>query len=210
MPDKERMRLGAIILAGGRSARMGRPKEALPFGGAPLLARIAQALAPGCDPVVVVARDAAQELPPLPANALRAHDDVAGRGPLAGLAAGLRRLLAVPGFEPDDAAFVVACDHPFVDAGFARFLADRLGDADAALPEVGGRPEPLCAVYRLRCLPRVDALLAAGNAGPSALADGRAARVGEAALRDFDPALRALRDVDTAADYDAARREERR
>jgi hypothetical protein len=34
--------------------------------------------------------------------------------------------------------------------------------------------------------------------------------VGEAALRDFDPALRALRDVDTAADYDAARREERR
>lgn len=207
MPDKERMRLGAIILAGGRSARMGRPKEALPFAGAPLLARVAAALAPACDPVVVVARDAGQDLPPLPATALRAHDEVAGRGPLAGLATGLRRLAAA-GFGPDDAAFVVACDHPFVGAAFARGLADRLGDADAALPDVGGRVEPLCAVYRLRCLPRVDALLAAGDAGPSALADGRAARVPEAALRAFDPDLRALCDVDTAADYEAAQRRE--
>ena len=210
MPDKERMRLGAIILAGGRSARMGRPKEALEFGGAPLLARIADALAPACAPIVVVARDAAQELPPLPANALRAHDELPGRGPLAGLAAGLRRLGAVPGFGPDDAAFAVGCDHPFVDAGFARFLADRLGDADAALPEVDGGVEPLCAVYRLRCLPRIDALLAGGGAGPSALADAGAVRVPAAVLRAFDPALRALRDVDTAADYDAARREDER
>jgi molybdopterin-guanine dinucleotide biosynthesis protein A len=206
MPDKERMRLGAIILAGGRSARMGRAKEALPFAGAPLLARIAAALAPACDPVVVVARDAQQELPPLPASALRTHDEATGRGPLAGLAAGLRRL-AAHGFAPADAAFVVACDHPFVDAAFARFVAGQLGDADAALPEVGGRVEPLCAVYRLACLPRVDALLAAGDAGPSALA-ASAARVPEAALRAFDPGLRALCDVDTTADYDAARRRE--
>lgn len=208
MPDKERMRLGAIILAGGRSARMGRPKEALPFGGAPLLARVTAALAPACDPIVVVARDARQELPPLPAAVLRTHDDAPGRGPLAGLAAGLRAL-AAHGFGPADAAFVVACDHPFVGAAFARFLADRLGgaDADAAMPDVGGRVEPLCAVYRLRCLPRIDALLAAGDAGPSALA-AVAARVPEAALRAVDPELRALCDVDTAADYDAARRRE--
>lgn len=206
MPDKERMRLGAIILAGGRSARMGRPKEALPFAGAPLLTRIAAALAPACDPVVVVARDARQELPPLPAGVLRAHDDAPGRGPLAGLAAGLRAL-AAHGFAPADAAFVVACDHPFVDAAFASGLADRLADADAAMPDVDGRVEPLCAVYRLRCLPRVDALLAAGDAGPSALAP-VAARVPAATLRAVDPDLRALCDVDTAADYDAARRRE--
>lgn len=206
MPDKERMRLGAIILAGGRSARMGRPKEALPFAGAPLLARIAAALAPACEPVVVVARDARQELPTLPAAVLRTHDDAPGRGPLAGLAAGLRRL-AAHGFGPADAAFVVACDHPFVDAAFARCLAAALADADAAMPEVAGRVEPLCAIYRLRCLPRIDALLAAGDAGPRALAAG-AAQVPEAALRAVDPELRALCDVDTAADYDAARRRE--
>lgn len=205
MPDKERMRLGAIILAGGRSARMGRPKDALPFAGAPLLARIAAALAPGCAPVVVVARDGAQELPPLPAGVLRAADELPGRGPLAGIQAGLRRLGAA-GFAADDAAFVVACDHPFVDAAFARFLAARLGDADAAMPERDGRSEPLCAVYRLRCLPRIDALLAAGDAGPSRLFDDRAARVGEVELRAFAPDLRPLVDVDTAADYDAARR----
>ncbi|MBM3973550.1 MAG: molybdenum cofactor guanylyltransferase [Planctomycetes bacterium] len=206
MPDKERMRLGAIILAGGRSARMGRPKEALPFAGAPLLTRIATALAPACEPVVVVARDARQPLPPLPAAVLRTHDDAPGRGPLAGVAAGLRRL-AAHGFASVDAAFVVACDHPFVDAAFARGLAERLGDAEAAMPDVDGRVEPLCAVYRLRCLPRIDALLAAGDAGPSALADA-AARVPAAALRVFDPELRALCDVDTAADYEAARRQE--
>jgi len=210
MPDKERMRLGAIILAGGRSARMGRPKEALPFDGAPLLTRIAQALAPGCDPVVVVARDAAQELPPLPVNALRAHDEVAGRGPLAGLAAGLRRLLAVPGFGPDDAAFVVACDHPFVDAGFARFLADRIGAADAALPEVGGRPN--------RCAPSTGCAACRASMPCSRPATPARARWptgvrrtwARRRLRDFDPALRALRDVDTAADFDAARREDER
>ena len=59
------MILGSIILAGGRSRRMGRPKESLPFAGSTLLGHTVDVLLDCTFPVVVVARDQEQELPPI-------------------------------------------------------------------------------------------------------------------------------------------------
>jgi len=194
------MRLGAIILAGGRSTRMGRPKELLPFAGTTLLGHLAAALVDCTAPVVVVARDAVQTLPRLPAGVARCHDAVPDRGPLAGIAAGMQWLLGPGGLTDADAAFVTACDHPLLHAAAVRFLAGHLAGHDAVVPQPGGTPQPLCAVYRLRCH-REFAAAATEAVGPRQLLPRLdVLALGETMLRACDATLAFLHNVNTPAD----------
>lgn len=164
----------------------------------------------GCaSPVVVVARDPTQTLPPLPPGIACTVDAVAGRGPLAGLAAGLHWLRTTGGLADTDAAFVTACDHPWLTAAAVQWLAARLGEADVVLPRVDGAVQPLCALYRLAVRDACDRLLAAGEAAPSALLQvhgNRVRMVDTAELRTFDPELRFLANVNTPDEYERARR----
>jgi len=196
------MRLGAVILAGGRSERMGRPKESLPFAGTTMLGAIAAAVADAADPVTVVRRDAAQALPPLPGGVEVVADDRPGEGPLAALAAALRRYRDVHGFGPEDAVFATACDTPFVRAADVRFLRDRLDGVDLVMPAPDGRLEPLCAIYRLAVLPAVEQLLAGGGRTLRALATACPCRLlDRATLLGHDPELRMLKNLNTPDDY---------
>ena len=85
------MTLGAVILCGGQSRRMGQPKAWLPFGRERLLQRVVRLVSTAAEHVAVVAAPG-QELPPLPASVVLARDPVRGKGPLQGLAAGLAAL----------------------------------------------------------------------------------------------------------------------
>src|SRR6266481_4244898 len=84
-------RVGGIVLCGGRSSRMGRPKAWLPFAGELMLARVVRLLSEAVQPLVVVAAPE-QEVPPLPPGVAVVRDEERGRGPLQGLAAGLDAL----------------------------------------------------------------------------------------------------------------------
>ncbi len=202
MPDKNGMRIGAIILAGGRSERMGRPKESLPLRGDTLLGHALSSLAGCADPLLVIARDDAQQLPPLPVGVTRIHDEHPGIGPLAALVTGLRWLAAHAGFAPTDAAFATACDQPFLTADAVRWLTGRLGTHDLVMPRVGERLQPLCAIYRLAVLPFAERLLATGTVTPRSLAAADGARVlEEHEVRAFDPSLRFLQNLNTPEDY---------
>jgi molybdopterin-guanine dinucleotide biosynthesis protein A len=64
-PDEAAMRIGGIILCGGRSSRMGQPKAWLPFGDEVMLQRIVRIVRAVVDPVVVVAAPG-QDVPELP------------------------------------------------------------------------------------------------------------------------------------------------
>ena len=85
------MKFAGIVLCGGRSSRMGRPKAWLPFGVETMLQRVVRILREVVEPVVVVAAPN-QDVPALPAGVEIVHDEVEGKGPLAGLAAGLAAL----------------------------------------------------------------------------------------------------------------------
>ena len=108
------MLVGSLILAGGRSRRMGRPKEALPFADGTLLGNVAELLLDCTWPVLVVSRDADQELPPLPLEAALVHDDQPGSGPLAAIRTGMQQLRASGELGEQDAVFVTGCDAPFL------------------------------------------------------------------------------------------------
>lgn len=199
------MRLGALILAGGRSVRMGRPKEWLPFGSDTLLGRVSRALLQVAAPVLVLARDHEQELPPLPPAVGKLVDERRDAGPLAGLSQGLDHLAVVHGFAATDALLLTACDLPFLDAAFVRGLMAHLADHDVVLPITAGREEPLAALYRVGLRAAAHELLQRGAGSPRALAAGaRTCRLAGEALAGIDPAGRCLWNLNTEADYERA------
>jgi len=196
-----------IVLAGGRSTRMGISKARLDWRGSSLLGAVVAALAPAVGHVVVV-RAPGQHLPPLPAGTVVADDAHEGRGPLEGLLAGLR---AVP--AGCDRAVVFAVDLPFATSALAARLLACLGAAgsDAAVPVVEGRPQPLAAAYRVGVAGEVARLLDAGERRVHALLDvcdvtwlDEAALLADPMLQAADPGLAGLCDVDTPADLAAA------
>jgi len=200
-----RLNLGGIVLAGGRSTRMGRSKAHLPFGGETMLARTVRQLGNAVGPVVVVGAPD-QELPPLPLlpnEVSVARDDVEGRGPLAGILAGLEVIA-----DRVDAVFVCGCDTPLLSAAFVRRVADRLGENEVSVPHVDGFWQPLAAVYRVSVAASIRALLEDDQRRPAFLFDRvPTRRVERDELLDVDPELWSLRNLNRPDDVAAALRD---
>ena len=194
-------KLAAVILAGGRSLRMGQTKATLPLAGETLLARVLRAVRPLVGEIVIVAA-ADQALPLDGGSGVRiVRDHVFGAGPLPAVARGLDAVTA-------DAAFALACDTPFVRADVLRYLASRLEADDAAVvPEWEGRLQPLVALYRPSLGVELEALAARGEARLQAVADlPGVVVVPERELRGLDPAGDSFRALNTPADLVAAER----
>ncbi len=201
-----------IVLAGGRSSRMGTPKAALEWHGSTLLRRVVGIVQRAVDGPVLIARAPGQPLPPLPIAGLEVVEDAReGRGPLQGLAAGL---VAVG--DRAEAVFLSSTDVPFLHPAFVRRVIDALdADTDVVLPRANGFPQPLAAVYRTSLLPVVSELLAADRLRPAFLFEAcRVKRLDEAALladravARHDPRLESVINLNEPADYEEARTRE--
>jgi molybdopterin-guanine dinucleotide biosynthesis protein A len=196
------MQMGGVILCGGKSKRMGRPKAWLPFGAELMLPRVVRLLGEVVAPLVVVAAPG-QDIPPLPPNVLVVRDDEKGRGPLQGLAAGLGALQGRA-----DAAYASSCDVPFLQPAFVHRLIDLLGDHHICVPRVGDYHHPLAAVYRVSVVEAVERLLEANRLRPVFLFDAVPTRIVQATeLADVDPTFQTLRNLNTPEEYEAAVRE---
>jgi molybdenum cofactor guanylyltransferase len=196
--------VGGIVLCGGQSTRMGRPKAWLPFAGEIMLPRVVRLLQEAVEPIVVVAAPD-QDVPPLPDEVTIVRDEEKGRGPLQGLAAGLGALAGKA-----DAAYLSSCDVPFLVPAFVRRLIELLGDDAICVPRVGDFHHPLAAVYRLEVLPEVERLLAGNRLRPFYLFEAVRTRIVEAAeLANADPTFQSLRNLNTPEDYEMALKEAR-
>ncbi len=190
---------GGIVLCGGQSKRMGQPKAWLPFAGELMLQRVVRLVGEAVRPVVVVAAPG-QELPSLPPEVPIVRDETQGRGPLQGLAAGLKALESQV-----DAAYVSSCDVPLLRPAFIRRVIDQLCDYQICVPHIDDKYHPLAAVYRVTVLPAVQELLAADRLRPFFLFDSVPTRFANAEeLVDIDPALESLENLNTPADYEKA------
>ncbi len=198
---------GAIILAGGRSSRMGSPKAELDWHGSTLLRRVTGLAQRTVDGPVVVVRAPGQELPEIHPSIEVVSDQREGRGPLQGLAAGLTAI-----GDRAEAAYVSSTDVPLLHPAFVRRVVGALDDqVDVVLPEVGGYRQPLSAAYRIRLLSTVEELIAADRMRPAFLFErSRVLHLGEAdLLRDgslarLDPALASVSNLNEPADYERA------
>lgn len=196
------LRVGGVVLCGGQSSRMGRPKAWLPFGEEMMLSRVVRLLGEAVEPLVVVAAPD-QPVPRLPPTVEILRDPLPNRGPLQGLAVGLEALR-----DRADAAFVSSCDVPFLQPAFVRRLIQLLGDYAICVPEVGGYRHPLAAVYRIEAAVVAVRLLAEDRLRSSSLFEQAATRfVQPEELADVDPTFRSLRNLNSRVDYEAALRE---
>ena len=163
--------LTGVILAGGRASRFdGRPKGLETVGGIRLVDRVAAALRPMCDALLLVAHapDAPSWLPDVHV----VGDVHPAMGALGGLHAAL--------WHARTPVLVVAWDMPFVTPALLGALRDlgRFGARAAVPTHPDGHAEPLCAYYDAACLHDAEALLRAGERRATALG----AAVGAATL----------------------------
>jgi molybdopterin-guanine dinucleotide biosynthesis protein A len=135
-----------ILLAGGKSMRMGQPKHLLLTSRGTLIEHLDLRLRHLFSETLAVGRD----LPPM---GLRSVDDLyPAQSPLVGIYSGLVASRA-------DVNFVLACDMPFVNPALVSHLISYAGDVDVVVPVVNGYYEPLCAVYCKRAIPVIKELL---------------------------------------------------
>lgn len=183
---------------------MGRPKESLPFRGTTFLGHAVDLLLDCAWPVVVVAREPGQQLPPYNIESDTVADETPGSGPLGAIATGMEALLGSGNASPADAVFVTGCDHPYLTGEAVSWLANQLGDAQLAIPRADGHLQALCAVYRLDTLPVIRQMLKEGIDTPRSLAERvRTNFVDEAKLRSFDPAMQFWKSVNTPEEFAA-------
>jgi molybdopterin-guanine dinucleotide biosynthesis protein A len=197
----------AIVLAGGRSSRMGSPKAALEWHGSTLLRRVVGLVGRSVDGPVVVVRAPGQALPSLNGDVEVVADAREGRGPLEGLAAGLAAI-----GDRAAVAYVTSTDVPLLHPAFVTLVVGALSDEfDVVLPEVGGYRQPLSAAYRVDLLAALEELIAADRMKPAFLFE--RCRVlhlpAEALLHDdaivrLDPELSSVRNLNEPADYESA------
>lgn len=199
-----------IVLAGGRSSRMGASKAFLEWDGSTLLHRTAGTLLQAVDGPVVVVTAPGQALPELPPGVEVVEDPVEGLGPMQGVAAGLA---AVRHRAP--VAFVGSTDLPFLHPAFVRRVLRALDDpaVEVALPVARGFRQPLAAAYRTTLAGVFAALVADGQLKLGMLHEHAAVlRLDEATLladpelARLDPALDSVVNVNTPAEYADARR----
>jgi molybdopterin-guanine dinucleotide biosynthesis protein A len=191
--------LSAIILAGGHSTRMGRPKAWLDFGGEPLLARLAARVRAQVREVVVVGA-ATQDLPAVDARVVR--DRTPDLGPLPALLLGLETVTTPH-------AFALACDTPLLRPALLDLLAREhlRSGAIATLPVWDGRVQPLVAVYARTLAGTLATMVASGERRMQALAALPGVRlVASDRVHAADPDGASFRAMNTPAEYDAARR----
>lgn len=133
----------AVILAGGRSSRMGSEKALMTLGGETMLARVSQRLA---RQVMAVAVNADRDFPE--ASDLRlVPDTVAGKaGPLAGVLSALRDTAAR--YPRATHVATVPVDSPFFPPDFIRGLSQAIGTKnEIAIATSGGRDHPVFALW---------------------------------------------------------------
>lgn len=193
------LRIGGIVLCGGESKRMGRPKAWLPFGNELMLPRVVRLLREAVSPVVVVAAPG-QDVPTLPSEVVVVRDEAKGRGPLQGLAAGLKALKGRV-----SASYLSSCDVPLLHPSFVQRVIELLGDHSICVPHVDDRYHPLAAIYRLDVQDAVERLLADDRLRPMFLFESAPTRfVLAEELIGADPGLESLRNLNTPEDYQAA------
>jgi molybdenum cofactor guanylyltransferase len=174
----------AIILAGGKSTRLGRDKASQELLGVSLLQRVVSRIEPLASEIVVV-RAAGQTLPAIEASVpVRVVEDaIAGSGPIGGIYTGLSTI-------ESPLAITVACDMPLLQpALLIEMLALATDDYDGVVPTNDMYlPEPLCAVYKKSCIEGIDTQIAANQLKVALFLDKvRVRYVPPATWRAWDP-----------------------
>ncbi len=186
---KEAQKIHGIVLAGGKSKRMGTTKGLLLLNELPFISYSIRALEPLTSERYVVSDDAAYNQLPC----IRVNDLIKDSGPLGGLYSGLSKSSSFYNL-------VLSCDVPFITTDLLSLLIDGIEEnIDVIQFSCEDRTHPLIALYTKECIPSFKDLLQSGE---------RRLRVALASVRvktislkpEFAPLLQ---NINTRAEYEA-------
>ena len=142
----------SIVLAGGKSLRLGRNKSLATVSGKSLIQWVIDRLATISNEIII-ATARGEEIPYSSNVSLKTVADIhPGKGPLAGICSGL-----IASSSPR--AIVVSCDTPFLSVGLLEYMTQTCPGADIVVPRMEEKVEPLCAVYSKDCVNPIRELL---------------------------------------------------
>ena len=142
-----------LILSGGKSKRMGRPKAFLPYEGSTVIGHIVSEIKDLFNEIFIVANEV-ESFEDLGVDVVK--DILPHRGPLGGILSGLMT-------SSNHYAFVMACDMPLIDKRLVRELVSRRQDNDVVVLSHPQGIEPLFGVYSKNCIKPLEESLFAGN-----------------------------------------------
>lgn len=181
-----------VILAGGKSSRMGSNKALLPYRGGRFIEAIYRQLSSLFEEVLVVTNTPEQYAF---LGCRMVADLYQDTGALAGLHAGLFH-------SRTPHIFAVACDMPYLNDAVIRTLTARRHQSDVIIPEGENGLEPLHAVYCRSCLQAMETALQTGKRRLiSFLPEVRVTTIPGETIRFVDPDLDSFRNINTPADY---------
>ena len=199
--ESRQLDLSVVILAGGKSKRMGYDKAFLTYKGRQFISIISEKMLEVSSDVIVAngTKDPSNFESSLDKGIRILNDNQSLMNPMGGILSALAR-------TRHDYAAIVACDSPLVRTEVIRFLFEQARNRDAAVPiwEDGFRIEPLCAVYDAKEAMRAGmAALEDGKLGPkhmvSYLRDVNYLAMSK--VRTYDPELASFLNVNTQDDY---------
>lgn len=193
-----------IVLAGGRSRRLGRAKALEPFQGEPLIRRVIDRLSRITDDLVFVVNDheQASALPISSRDTDLTYEIVIDKYPDGGSLGGIYTGLLAANSQW---AFVVACDMPFLNVELMRHMLSMRDGQDVVVPRTDGYPEPTHALYNKSCLPFIEKRLKRDDLKIARFFDEIRVRfLEEAEVRGLDGDLLSFFNVNTQDDLDRA------
>lgn len=181
-----------IILAGGKSSRMGQDKAWLPFPDKPLIKIMLDKLVPLFEQMLIITNS--------PENyqgySIKTEQDIIpGCGPLGGIYTALLS-------SQNEYNFIVACDMPFLSSGLVGYLREKSNGFDVVVPEYNNKLEPLCAVYSKNCIEPIKNRL---NRKNFKITDFfplvKVKKITDQEIKDFDPEGDAFMNINRPDDY---------
>jgi len=190
----------SIILAGGKSSRLGRSKALQVIEGKSLIQWVIDCLAI-LSTEIIIATAHGEAIPCSSAVRIKTVADIyPGKGPLVGIYSGLIA-------SSSSRAIVVGCDTPFLSAGLLEYMTQICSTFDVVVPRIKNKLEPLCAVYSKNCSGLIQGLLEQDERRIDKLFSMvKVKYIEEDEINRFDPEHLSFFNINSQADLDRARK----
>jgi len=190
----------SIILAGGKSSRLGRSKALQAIGGKSLIQWVVDHLAI-LSTEIIIATAHGETIPCSSAVKIKTVADIyPGKGPLVGIYSGLIA-------SSSSRAIVVGCDTPFLSISLLEYITQTCSTFDVIVPRIKNKLEPLCAVYSKNCSGPIQGLLEQNELRIDKLFSMvKVKYIEEDEINRFDPEHLSFFNINSQADLDRARK----
>ena len=185
-----------VILAGGKSRRMGQNKAFLRLENDTLIGHVIKGIEPITDELLLITNNL-DEYTHLDIEIQ--NDIIQNAGTLGGIHSGLTH-------ASHDTVICVGCDNPFLKPNLLNYLVSVLATYDAAMPlDTHDRLQTLCAVYSKRCIPIIEGMLKQSELRVHALQEhANVLRINPEIWKLYDPDGKSFFNVNSPEDYQEA------